>query len=413
MTSTVRNVGRPPDRGQSPEPEPTEPSLPPLIVGVRHGSLEHAPYRLLLGHFQGLPLTSAEARLNERSDGRLERLLLMNLYPQRLGEMAVLEPVDEAPPQGAVIMGLGPTGELTAAQLRGVVTRALLRVALNVLDRRLAEEPGTAPPFDASPLPLGVSAVLIGSSTGGGLTVEGSVRALIDGVLVANAGLGRLKVGLRDGQHPATDVVRYDVLEMIERYEDRVDLVVGVLAGLQHLDARVPDRGRRQPVQLQPQARVRGGSLDREPADRRGRGGVAPGRHPGDGGRGRHDRAPRVHVDRPAGPSGAGARRRRAGDRRSAGGNGDQRSERRGRRWGAVRTGHPPGVEGRPRFGREPSAARRAAGGRPAVGAAAAPSRGLRATGAVGAAGGTAPPVPGERRAPLRVPPRRPRTTSS
>jgi tetratricopeptide (TPR) repeat protein len=245
MTSAVRNVGRRPDRGQPHELGQSGPSLPPLTVGVRHGSLEHAPYRLLLGHFQGLPLTSAEARLNERSDGRLERLLLMNLYPQRLGEMAVLEPVDEAPPQGAVIMGLGPTGELTAAQLRGVVTRALLRVALNVLDRRLAEEPGAAP-FEARP--LGVSAVLIGSSTGGGLTVEGSVRALIDGVLVANAGLGRLKVGLRDGQHPATDVVRYDVLEMIERYEDRVDLVVGVLAGLQHLDARVPDRGRRQPV---------------------------------------------------------------------------------------------------------------------------------------------------------------------
>ena len=99
------------------------PRLPPLTVGVRHGSLEHAPYRLLLGHFQGLPLTSAEARLNERSDGRLERLVLMNLYPQRLGEMAMLEPVDEAPPQGAVILGLGPAGELTAAQLRGLVTR--------------------------------------------------------------------------------------------------------------------------------------------------------------------------------------------------------------------------------------------------------------------------------------------------
>ena len=42
--------------------------------------------------------------------------------------------------------------------------------------------------------------------------------------------------------------MRYDVLEMIERYEDRVDLIVGVLAGLQHLDARVPDRGRRQAV---------------------------------------------------------------------------------------------------------------------------------------------------------------------
>ena len=243
--SILRSAGRRPDPRQQHEQERGAPSLPPLTVGVRHGSLEHAPYRLLLGHFQGLPLTSAEARLNERSDGRLERLLLMNLYPQRLGEMALLEPVDEAPPQGAVILGLGPSGELTAAQLRGVVTRALVRVALSVLDRRLADDTGAAL---LEPRPLGVSAVLIGSSTGGGLTVEGSVRALIDGVLVANSGLGRLKVGIRDGQYPATEVVRYDVLEMVERYEDRVDLVVGVLAGLQRLDARVPDRGRRQSV---------------------------------------------------------------------------------------------------------------------------------------------------------------------
>ena len=241
----ARSAGRRPDLAPTREPESSTPSLPPLTVGVRHGSLEHAPYRLLLGHFQGLPLVSAEARLNERSDGRLERLLLMNLYPQRLGEMALLEPVDEAPPQGAVILGLGPSGELTAAQLRGVVTRALVRVALNVLDRRLAEETATSP---LEPRLLGVSTVLIGSSAGGGLTVEGSVRALIDGVLVANAALGRLKVRIHDAQRPATDAVRYDILELIERYEDRVDLIVGVLAGLQQLDGRVPDRGRRQSV---------------------------------------------------------------------------------------------------------------------------------------------------------------------
>jgi hypothetical protein len=138
-----RSAGRRPDRAHSDQEQVTA-RLPPLTVGVRHGSLEHAPYRLLLGHFQGLPLVSAEARLNERSDGRLERLLLLNLYPQRLGEMVLLEPVDEAPPQGAVIIGLGPSGELTASQLRGVVTRALVRVAMNVLDRRLADDTSTA-----------------------------------------------------------------------------------------------------------------------------------------------------------------------------------------------------------------------------------------------------------------------------
>src|SRR3954471_7945892 len=88
-----------------------------LLVRVRHGSLEHAPYRVVAGHFQGLPLSGAEARLNERTDGRLERLLLRNLYPQGLGEMVLLEPVDDAPPRGVVIVGLGPNGELSALQL--------------------------------------------------------------------------------------------------------------------------------------------------------------------------------------------------------------------------------------------------------------------------------------------------------
>jgi tetratricopeptide (TPR) repeat protein len=242
--SVPRSAGRRRAAGPQPEPGVSASSLPPLKVGVRHGSLEHAPYRLLLGHFQGLPLTSAEARLNERSDGRLERLLLMNLYPQRLGEVALLEPVDEAPPRGAVIVGLGPSGELAAAELRGVVTRALLRVALNELDSRLARE-------DTGQLdrrPLGVSTVLIGSSAGGGLTVEASVRALIDATAAANARLKRLKVRWLDDQHEVTDLVRYDVLEMIERYEDRVDLVVGVLDRLEKLDRRERDRGRHQPI---------------------------------------------------------------------------------------------------------------------------------------------------------------------
>ena len=214
------------------------PRLPPLTVGIRHASLEHAPYRLVLGHFQGLPLTGAEARLNERSDGRLERLLLTNLYPQRLGEIVILDPVDEAPPQGAVILGLGPSGELTATELRGVVTRALVRVALNVLDHRLVDDSVEAL---CAARPLGVSAVLVGSSDGGGLTVASSVRALTDGVLGANATLSRLSIGLPNGQHPATDVVRYDILELIERYEDRVDLVVGVLAKQQKFDTDQAD----------------------------------------------------------------------------------------------------------------------------------------------------------------------------
>ena len=153
---------------------------------------------MVAGHFQGLPLSGAEARLNERTDGRLERLLLMNLYPQGLGEMVLLEPVDDAPPRGVVIVGLGPNGELSALQLRGAMTRALLRVALEELDRRLLQEPPVG-----GWSTLGASAVLIGSSSGGGLTVEASVRALIEAVIAANLRIGRLPVARRGYRRPA------------------------------------------------------------------------------------------------------------------------------------------------------------------------------------------------------------------
>jgi len=208
----------------------------PLKVGVRHCSLEHAPYCVLVGHFQGLPLTGAEARLNERSEGRLERLLLMNQYPQQLGESAIFQPVDEAPPNGMVVVGLGPSGELTAAELRGVVVRALVRVALNELDQRLARPivEGT----EKRQPPLGVSSILIGTSAGGGLPVEASVRALIDGVNAANSRLARMKVFIGGREVVTTDVVRFDHLELVERYEDRVDLVISVLAEFKRLGQR-------------------------------------------------------------------------------------------------------------------------------------------------------------------------------
>ncbi len=210
------------------------PALNPLQVRVLHGSLEHATYRLLVGHFQGLPLTGAEAQLNKRSEGRLERMLLMQQYPQRLGEILLLEAVDEAPPRGAVIIGLGPSGELAPAQLRDVVTRSLLRVALNELERRLAG----ALPADGKWPAIGVSSVLIGASSGGGLRVEASVRALIDGTIAANGRLTRMKVLVAGEERFATDVVPLEALEIIERYEDRVDLIVGVLARLRSMEGR-------------------------------------------------------------------------------------------------------------------------------------------------------------------------------
>jgi hypothetical protein len=227
---------RPVDGTAAPPPaDPPPIDIGDLRVGVRHASLEHAPYQLLVGHYHGLPLSGAEAQLNRRSEGRLERLLLTQQYPQQLGDIAILDPVDDAPPRGAIIVGLGPTGELAPLQLRGVVSRALLRVALNELDRRLAGAGPTHPAGD----PLGVSSVVVGSSARAGLSIEASVRAIIDGTVAANARLTRLNVlAGRGDTRPATDIVSFRTLEFIERYEDRVDLIVSVLARMEQAGGR-------------------------------------------------------------------------------------------------------------------------------------------------------------------------------
>ncbi len=254
-------VGPPPQPAQ-PDAEPSDragqadPALPPdagadagdasptpLVVGIRHASLEHAPYPLLVGHFAGAPMTGAEARLDERLGGRLTRLQLLGQTPRQLGESLFLLPADDATPRGVVVVGLGPTGELTGTELSAVVTRALLKMIADHLELRLADEQLQAkavaegPPHDA----IGVSSVLIGSSFGGGLTVEGSVRAVLGGVTAANERLRRLRVAIGGATVPATDVIRIARLELVERYADRVDLVASALARLADLEQRRRD----------------------------------------------------------------------------------------------------------------------------------------------------------------------------
>ena len=64
------------------------------------------------------------------------------------------------------------------------------------------------------------------------------MRALIDGTIAANGRLTRMKVLVGGEERFATDVVSLEALELIERYEDRVDLIVGVLARLRRLEGR-------------------------------------------------------------------------------------------------------------------------------------------------------------------------------
>ena len=52
-------------------------------------------------------------------------MTLLNQYPRQLGESILLLPVDDDTPRGVMVLGLGPTGDLTGTQLSAVTTRGL------------------------------------------------------------------------------------------------------------------------------------------------------------------------------------------------------------------------------------------------------------------------------------------------
>jgi hypothetical protein len=250
--------------------------LPALRVVLMHASLEHARHCLLVGHFLGSPFSGAEARLDDRMDHRLSRAQLSRDYPGQLGESRYFEGFADTPPPGAVIVGLGPWGDLTVTELTAAVTRTLLRHALVEMERVLATRDleGAAdvveaqlapaserPGFD--PLPLGVSAVLMGTSRTGGLTIESSIRAIVAGVATANQRLSQMIVRQKPDGSPimAANVVAFEEVELIERYEDLVEVAAGVLEQMRLAGERSPATR----IEYKPQPKTGEGAAGQNP----------------------------------------------------------------------------------------------------------------------------------------------------
>ncbi len=232
------------------EPAP----LPRLRVVLLHASLEHAHYCLLVGHFLGSPFSGSEARLDDRMDHRLSRAQLSRDYPGQLGESRYFEGFADTPPPGAVIVGLGPWGDLTVTELTAALTRTLLRHALVEMERLLAARDldGAADAVEAQLSPeaersrpprvaLGVSSVLMGTSRTGGLTIESAIRAIVAGVATANQRLSQMIVRQGADSKPvmAAHVVAFEQIELVERYEDLVEVAAGALERMRLAGERV------------------------------------------------------------------------------------------------------------------------------------------------------------------------------
>jgi CHAT domain-containing protein len=180
-------------------------------ASVVHGDLTFARYPIVVGHYQGDTIIGAEAQINRILDGALSDRYNLGLYPGVFGSVAVVlrqpTPMQQALglPHGAVVIGLGKWGDLTAAQLANLIRRAALQYVLQLDDCKYENA-------DASvePATVGLSLLLLGGNSAANISTEDSVAAILRGVTQANREVGAHK--------PGTTAITE--IEIIELYAD-------------------------------------------------------------------------------------------------------------------------------------------------------------------------------------------------
>lgn len=168
-------------------------------VKVVHGSLEFSSYSILLGHYCGDTLVSAEATLDRHMGGRLLASQRLGLYPGDINT-AQYFPNDGHKPKGAIIVGLGNVGELTPGTLEKAVSRGIRTYATSHMNGQ----------GECCPPPTGVSVLLVGTNDAG-LSVTTAIAAILRGIDKALQNLEK---------HGLADRLMLEEVELIELYED-------------------------------------------------------------------------------------------------------------------------------------------------------------------------------------------------
>jgi hypothetical protein len=172
-----------------------------LEITVCNGDLRYATYPLLVGHFLNDGITSAEAQIDKQLNYALSNRYQLSIYPGDIGSSEVFISMNEDF-KGAVIVGLGAQSAFTAFQLTQTIEQGICRYLLDI-DKNISCAAG----IDGA---IGISALIVGSGYGG-LSIENSVRAIIQAVQNANEKIRKL--------HDETGPV-IQRLEFVELYED-------------------------------------------------------------------------------------------------------------------------------------------------------------------------------------------------
>lgn len=183
-------------------PEPIEPVL---NITLAHANLKYAKYPVAVGHYIDDPIMHAERALDDFLNNRLEQRHRAGLYPGPVGTSDVIfSEKDERIPEGALVIGLGEYGQLTAAKLERTLTLAFVKYAISLDEWHSAKD-------DRSTMDeVGLSILLIGSGIGG-VSLHDSVASIIRAAVDANKKLRDL---------PGEPIRTLFNIELIELWQD-------------------------------------------------------------------------------------------------------------------------------------------------------------------------------------------------
>ena len=183
---------------------------PCLQVCCKAMDLRFVTQPVMVGHYLQDAISGPEALIDrEIVDRELSMRHRLGLYAGAQGTATVVLLTNNAEERrrgrtrGAVVIGLGSYGELSAVTLTEAVRVGTLRYLLQLVDRQSGEAPETI----EAPL----SALLLGYNSTTNISVEDSVAALVRGVLAANQQFSEARPDVP---------VRITQLEIVELYLD-------------------------------------------------------------------------------------------------------------------------------------------------------------------------------------------------
>ena len=159
-----------------------------LSISCQAMDLRHAIYPILVGHYEGDPIAGAEAQIDRTLvNGALTQRYHMKMYAGKPGTETIVLPRQNEEQfltgvqRGALVIGLGQYGDLTAGRLGEAVRSGVLRYLLHLVDME-----GGRLPDETAPREVRLATLLLGYNSTTNISIADSIHAIVRGVMEAN-----------------------------------------------------------------------------------------------------------------------------------------------------------------------------------------------------------------------------------